>query len=123
MGNDAEAEAWATAAGLPDPKDHVAVARSIALLPKSNAARSRVVVITRGTDSTVYVSSSAPNEPKELPVTKLPDDQIVDTNGAGDAFAGGFMAGLVLGKSLDECVEIGHRMGAMNIGQVRTERA
>lgn len=48
----------------------------------------------------------------------LKDSEIVDTNGAGDAFAGGFLGGLVLGKPLDECVIAGHKMGAMNVQQV-----
>jgi adenosine kinase len=116
--NESEAEAWGGAAGLPEPTDHASVARSIALLPKNNPSRPRIVIITRGSESTIYVSSAAPDTPKILPITKLADDEIVDTNGAGDAFAGGFMGGLVLGKSLDESVEIGHKMGAMNIGQV-----
>lgn len=48
----------------------------------------------------------------------MKDSEIVDTNGAGDAFAGGFLGGLVLGKPLDECVIAGHKMGAMNVQQV-----
>lgn len=118
IGNESEAEAWGTAAGLEDPKDRVAVAQSIALLPKSNPSRPRIVIITGGADSTIIVSSATPDEHKEFKVQRLPNDQIVDTNGAGDAFAGGFMGALVLGKSVDEAVEIGHKMGAMNIGQV-----
>ncbi|KAG8831397.1 adenosine kinase [Serendipita sp. 399] len=118
IGNESEAESWGSAAGLSDPKDHVAVARAIALLPKSNPARPRVVVITRGADSTVVVSSARPEEPQLHAIQKLAEDEIVDTNGAGDAFAGGFMGGLVLGKSVDEAVEIGHKMGAMNLRQV-----
>jgi adenosine kinase len=42
----------------------------------------------------------------------------VDTNGAGDMFAGGFVGALILGKSTDEAVKIGHRTGAMCVGQV-----
>lgn len=34
-------------------------------------------------------------------------EEIVDTNGAGDAFVGGFIAQLVMGKSLDVCVRSG----------------
>ena len=49
---------------------------------------------------------------------KLAESEIIDTNGAGDAFAGGFMGGLVLGKSLDEAIDIGHKMGAMNLKEV-----
>ncbi|KAG8796426.1 adenosine kinase, partial [Serendipita sp. 398] len=52
------------------------------------------------------------------PIQKLSDEEIVDGNGAGDAFAGGFMGGLVLGKSIDEAVEIGHKMGAMSLRQI-----
>jgi sugar/nucleoside kinase (ribokinase family) len=80
-------------------------------------------VITHGAESTVVASSSSsttslsPN-PKTFPVTKLADSAIVDTNGAGDAFAGGFVGALVLGKSVDEAVEVGHRMGAICVGQV-----
>lgn len=58
------------------------------------------------------------SNPKTYSVPKLSDDQIVDTNGAGDAFAGGFLAALSLGKTLDECVEVGHKMGQMCVGQV-----
>jgi adenosine kinase len=43
-------------------------------------------------------------------VPKLSNDQIIDTNGAGDMFAGGFLGALALGKDLDECVEIGPKL-------------
>lgn len=33
---------------------------------------------------------------------------MVDTNGAGDAFVGGFLSQLVLEKSIAECVRAGH---------------
>lgn len=64
------------------------------------------------------VVSSESSAPKVYPVSALSDSQIVDTNGAGDAFAGGFMGALVSGKSIDECVEVGHRLGAMCVQQV-----
>lgn len=48
----------------------------------------------------------------------LKDEEIVDTNGAGDAFAGGVLGALVAGKSIDEVVEVGHKMGAMCVQQV-----
>ena len=34
--------------------------------------------------------------------------KIVDTNGAGDAFVGGFLSQLALGKSVFDCVRAGH---------------
>jgi sugar/nucleoside kinase (ribokinase family) len=118
IGNESEAEAYGAAAGISDPKDHAAVAKSIAQLKKTNPSRPRIVVITRGPDSTLVVSSKNPDEIATYPVEKLADNEIVDTNGAGDAFAGGFMGGLVLGKSLEECVQIGQKMGAMNLREV-----
>lgn len=43
----------------------------------------------------------------EYPVEPLASEKIVDTNGAGDAFVGGYLAKLVLGKSTKEAVEYG----------------
>lgn len=118
IGNGSEAEAWANAVGLPD-KDLKAIANSIAISPKSNPSRPRVVVFTQGADSTILASSAEPDNPKVFAVHPLSDDKIVDTNGAGDAFAGGFLGAFVAGKTLDECVEVGHKMGAMCIQQAR----
>lgn len=36
------------------------------------------------------------------------EGEIVDTNGAGDAFAGGFLSRYVKGKKLEECMAAGH---------------
>jgi len=119
IGNETEAEAYATAAGLEDPKNLVATARAIATLPKANKAR-RIVIFTHGPKSTILVSSEDQANPKEYKVTPIPDEQIVDTNGAGDAFAGGFLGAFVAGKTIDECVEAGHKLGAMSVQLVRT---
>jgi len=118
IGNEAEAEAWASAMGHPDKTNLAAVARSIATLPKSNASRPRIVIITHGPKSTTLVSSAEPDHPKVIDVHPLKDEEIVDTNGAGDAFAGGFLGAFVAGKSIDECVEAGHKLGAMCVQQV-----
>lgn len=118
IGNESEAAAWASAAGLPDKENIPAIAKSLATLPKSNPSRARTVVITQGPSSTIFVSSSAPDEPKIFPVTPLADSQIVDTNAAGDAFAGGFLGAFVAGKSIDECIIAGHKLGAMCVQQV-----
>lgn len=115
IGNEAEAETWAEATGQPDKKDFQAVARALALTPKSNPSRARTVIITQGPQNTIVVNA----EPKIHPVHPLKDEEIVDTNGAGDAFAGGVLGALVAGKTLDEAVEVGHKMGAMCVQQVR----
>ncbi|KAG2069485.1 Ribokinase-like protein [Suillus decipiens] len=113
IGNETEAEAYAAANGLPDTKDLAAIAKAVAISPKSNTSRPRVVIFTHGAESTILVSSAAPDSPKIFKVSPIDDKLIVDTNGAGDAFAGGFLGAYVAGKSLDECVEVGHKMGAM----------
>lgn len=42
-------------------------------------------------------------------------ENIVDTTGAGDAFAAGFLFGLIKNKSLEECAKLGNEMGAKSI--------
>ena len=118
IGNEAEAESWATANGYPNVKDLPGIAKAIAILPKNNPARPRVVVFTQGAQSTVLVTSEKPDSPQIFPVHALTDDQIIDTNGAGDAFAGGFIGALVAGKNLEEAVEAGHKLGGMCVQQV-----
>ena len=42
--------------------------------------------------------------------------QVVDTNGAGDSFAGGFLYAFLQGWSLDRCGALGARLGAECVG-------
>ena len=76
------------------------------------------MVFTQGAESTIVVSSSSPDEVKRYPVNALKDEEIVDTNGAGDAFAGGLVGALAAGKSLDDAIEVGHTLGTMCVTQV-----
>lgn len=76
------------------------------------------MVFTNGAEPTVLVSSAEPDKPKLYPVTALKDEEIVDTNGAGDAFSGGFLGALIAGKNWDQCVKVGQVMGAMCIQEV-----
>lgn len=41
-------------------------------------------------------------------VDLVPKEKIVDTNGAGDAFVGGFVSMLIKGRSLEDCVRAGN---------------
>ena len=43
--------------------------------------------------------------------------QVVDTTGAGDAYAGGFLAGMASGKPLPECGKMGSKAAAEIISQ------
>lgn len=45
---------------------------------------------------------------QQYPVIPLPKEKLVDTNGAGDAFVGGFLSQLVAGKAVSECVRAGN---------------
>lgn len=118
IGNEAEAEAWAEASGQPNKTDLPTIARALALTPKANLSRPRTVIFTHGAKSTVVFSAAEGAEPKIHSVHALKEEDIVDTNGAGDAFAGGVLGALVAGKNIDEAVEAGHKMGAMCVQQV-----
>jgi len=116
IGNDDEARAWASTKNLPADTDVKAIAKALALEPKSNPSHPRYVIFTQGSKETILVSSAEPDSPKVYPVNKV--DNIVDTNGAGDAFAGGFLGAFVAGKSIDESVEAGHKLGSMCVQQI-----
>ncbi|WP_297479293.1 carbohydrate kinase family protein [Thermococcus sp.] len=60
-----------------------------------------LVVITRGERGVLIYDGDF----HEFPA--LPVEGEIDPTGAGDAFAGGFLAGLVKGKRLDDCVKLG----------------
>lgn len=98
--------------------DLAKIATEIANFKQINASRHRTVVITSGSEATVVASSEPKSAVRVYPVEKLDAEYIVDTNGAGDCFAGGFVGALVHGKSLDDAVKLGHKLGAMCVGQV-----
>ncbi|KAJ3739706.1 Ribokinase-like protein [Lentinula detonsa] len=117
ISNEAEAEAWAASNDHTEPTNISSVAKAIALLPKANVASPRIVIVTHGAHSTTVVSAENPDAPKIFPVQPLKEEEIVDTNAAGDAFAGGFLGAYVSEKSIDVCIETGHRLAAMCVGQ------
>jgi adenosine kinase len=80
------------------------VALKMAELPKENAKRPRVVVFTQGSDPTIVASQG---KVTEYAVPHLDAKLIVDTNGAGDAFVGGFLAALIKDRPVEECVKAG----------------
>lgn len=64
-----------------------AIAEHLANLPKANAQRPRVVLITQGSSPTVIAVSGTPGY-KEIPVRKISAEDIIDTTGAGWVFPG-----------------------------------
>jgi len=104
FGNEGEAAALAKKLGWKDGSP-TAVALELAKFPKENKSRSRLALITNGADPT---AAAQDGEVKKFPVPPLARESILDTNGAGDAFAGGFMASLVLGHPLADCIAAGN---------------
>lgn len=80
------------------------IALKICNLPKQNENRSRVCIITTGHNPVILAKD---NQITEYPVASLTAEDLVDTNGAGDAFAGGFLAQYIQNKSLDVCIKCG----------------
>jgi len=103
FGNETEAATFAKVLKF-DTKDVAEIAKRIVALPKKNEARARMVVFTQG-DGPVVVAQGS--QIQKFPVQKLSDENIKDTNGAGDAFVGGFLAQYMQEKPIEECVKCG----------------
>jgi adenosine kinase len=71
-------------------------------------SRPRIVVFTQGPEETIVANGAHGGSVHTYAVNKLDQSLIVDTNGAGDAFVGGFLAGLALNEPIALCVEAGH---------------
>jgi len=100
--NETEAQTFATTESW-EEKDIPSIAKKLSLLPKEG--KPRTVVVTQGSDPTVVAING---EVTEHPIIALPKEKLVDTNGAGDSYVGGFLAGLCNGKDIAEC----HRAAA-----------
>ncbi|VUC28301.1 unnamed protein product [Clonostachys rosea] len=116
IGNETEAAAYAESHDLPskEPKD---VVKALANLPKENGKRKRVAIITQGTEPTL-VAIQGEEGIQEFPVHAIEPAKINDTNGAGDAFAGGFLAGLLEGKSLATSIDMGQWLAKLSIQEL-----
>lgn len=101
FGNEMEAEAFATEQNF-NTKDMNEIALKICKLPKQNENRSRIVILTQGIHPVILAKDG---QITEFPVTSLPPEKIIDTNGAGDAFVGGFLAQYIQDQSLDVCIK------------------
>lgn len=86
---------------------------------KVNKNKKRTVVVTCGPDP-LYVAIYDPiTDTVEFQESFSPftvsNDLIIDTNGAGDSFAGGFLAQYVQGNDIETCVKSGNYCAAMII--------
>ncbi|XP_062319198.1 adenosine kinase-like isoform X1 [Osmerus eperlanus] len=104
FGNETEAATFADEQGF-ETRDIEEITKKTQALPKVNQKRPRVVVFTQGKEGTIMCNG---DKVDCFPVLEIDQKNIVDTNGAGDAFVGGFLSELVQEKSLDQCVKAGH---------------
>lgn len=103
FGNESEAAAYGKKHEM--GTDLKEIALKVAALPKKKESKTRTVIFTQGSKSTIVAKDG---KVTEYAVVPLPKDKLVDTNGAGDAFVGGFLSQLALGKDVKDCVEAGH---------------
>jgi len=101
FGNETEARTYAKVHGW-ETENVEEIALKLAALPKESGKRT--VVITQGADPVVVAQDG---KVTTYPVILLPKEKLIDTNGAGDAFVGGFLSQLVQEKSVEECVRAG----------------
>jgi len=93
----AEMNGWST-------KDIKEIALKAVALPKKNN-RPRTVIFTQGSKPTILAQGT---NVIEIAVPSIDKAKIIDTNGAGDAFVGGFLAGVAKGASYEEAIKAGH---------------
>ena len=103
FGNGDEAAEFSRVAGF-NTNDIKEIAAKTAALPKANPGRSRWVIFTQGKQPTIVAIDG---KILEIPVKPISPELIIDTNGCGDSFVGGFLAQLVKGHSVDECIRCG----------------
>lgn len=102
FGNETEAKTWAETEGW-ETTDIEFIATRLSLIP-SATGRKRTIVITQGCDPTIVCRDGKCTKHEIL---ALPKEKLVDTNGAGDAYVGGFLAGLVKGLPAEACCKAG----------------
>lgn len=103
FGNESEGAAFAEANGMAGkPLDEVALA--ITRLPKASGLRSRMVIITQGADPVIVAKDGVVTH---YPTAPIPEAEMVDFNGAGDAFVGGFVARFIENDDIASCVKCG----------------
>ena len=107
FGNEHETDAWAREHNVEHSK-RSDITKAIAEFEKPK--KKRIVVTTQGADPTIvaiYDPADNSTSLKEYVVKALPAERIVDVNGAGDSFVGGFLSQIVQGKSLETAIDAG----------------
>ena len=82
-------------------------------LPEALRRLSDTVVLTRGAAGALAVTSDCFVETNATAVSR-----VVDSTGAGDAFAGGFLSAWLSGMDLEKSCKLGHRFAGRVVGRV-----
>ncbi|MDK4717203.1 adenosine kinase [Rhizobium sp. CNPSo 4039] len=77
------------------------------------AADCKIAAVTTGKDGAVIVRGS-----ERYVVDAHPIEERVDTTGAGDLFAAGFLFGYTQGRGLEDCAKLGNLAAAIVIEQI-----
>ena len=83
-----------------------------------NINKDRILIVTVGNNG-VYCSKYDSATRNEIHFQTFPDkikpNEIVDFNGAGDAFLGGFLSQQMLNKTFEDCCHLGNKVAADSI--------
>ncbi|KAK3732317.1 hypothetical protein RRG08_055901 [Elysia crispata] len=114
FGNQTEAYALSQACGL---QAHTCedIALQLCMWKRERKKRlSRVIVITQGAYPALL---AVDNKVMSFPAPTIPEGEIVDANGAGDAFVGGFLSSLMKKQTYDAAVMAGHKAAGIVLRQ------
>mmetsp|Transcript_19055 Transcript_19055/g.26610 ORF Transcript_19055/g.26610 Transcript_19055/m.26610 type:complete len:352 (-) Transcript_19055:146-1201(-) len=103
FGNESEAAEFAKM--MKYTETDVAKIAALASKEPTIGGKKRTVVFTQGAESTCVAIDGKATCYK---VPKLDSKKIVDSNGAGDAFVGGFLSQLIKGADIATCCDAGH---------------
>ncbi|VDN96620.1 unnamed protein product [Rodentolepis nana] len=106
-----EAQVFAEAKNLDDCSAIGAAMYAATLQSYLGSNRSRLIILTDGPRSIMAVSSKD-LKVRTFNVDPIPSDEFVDTNGAGDGFAAGFLASYLVEKDLDKAIQSGKKAAA-----------
>lgn len=108
FGNESEAEAFAKTNGIAYSNvEDIVVALGTFGLASNGSTKHRTVIITQGAKPTIALCNG---KISHHPVAPIDPALVIDTNGAGDSFCGGFLSQWILGKSLEQCIDYGNNL-------------
>lgn len=104
FGNETEATTFGEAFKY-EEKTVEEIAKKMSTIPMADSKKKRTVIITQGCDPVVVAING---KIQKFDVPKIAKEAIVDTNGAGDAFVGGFLAAYLRCKDMETCCAAGN---------------